>query len=99
MEEAAIGQWPFEEPANLGVFTTRQLFNEGYALRLVTHDADGDWQFLCGTTSDPADGMVVCLEHVVARFPEVHELADLPRGWRAWREEAGWSREPRPAEE
>jgi hypothetical protein len=99
MEKGADGDWPFEEPPNLGVFSNRQLLREGYPLRLVMHDADGDWQFLCGTTSDPSDGMLVCLDHVVARFPEVQELADLPPGWRALREDLGWSREPRPREE
>ncbi|HEV8574994.1 MAG TPA: hypothetical protein VGR43_09835 [Dehalococcoidia bacterium] len=75
--------------ANLGVYSTRRLMEQDYPLLLVTHDADGDWQFLCGTTND---SVLVCLEDVVERFPEVAALADLPLGWRAWRSspEDGW---------
>jgi hypothetical protein len=38
--------WKFPDPPDTGVFTTRQVFDDGVLLSLVSHDADGDWQFL-----------------------------------------------------
>jgi hypothetical protein len=79
----------------------------GALLSLVSHDLQGDWQFLHdedaeeeGELRDTNDALLICLEDVVARFPEVEQLADLPVGWIAWREGPTdpWVREPRPAE-
>ena len=78
--------WPFNEAKNLGVFTTRQVVEEGEPIRLVAHNQDGDWQFLCGTTSDASDALLVTLQSVVARDISVTELADLPPGWQAIRD-------------
>ena len=86
--------WPFEDPPNTAAITTRQVL-EGAPILLVTHDADdGGWQFLCGTSDDPADGRVVGLGRMLTRDPSLGELADLPEGWRAWRASAGqhWER-------
>ena len=54
-------EWPFSEPSNLAAFTTTHVLREGYPVLLVSHDHDGDWQFLCGTTNDSAHGAIVCL--------------------------------------
>jgi len=78
--------WPFDEAKNLGVLTTNRVLEEGHPILLVTHDDDGDWQFLCGTTSDTEDGRLVCLKNIVEDHPSVAELADLPMGWRAFRD-------------
>ena len=53
--------WPFADTPNTASITTRQVL-EGAPVLLVTHDADdGSWQFLCGTTDDPADARIVGL--------------------------------------
>ena len=62
---------------------------------LVTHDEeDGCWQFLCGTTENPDRGRAVGLNEALEICPEIAELADLPRGWNAWRDAPGvkWER-------
>jgi len=85
----------FKEDPRLGIITTRAVI-EGAPILMVSHDADdGGWQFLCGTTDDPADGRIVHLEEIVAMDPTVTELADLPLGWVAVRSAAGanWTRE------
>ena len=43
----------------------------------------------------------LCLKDVVERDPSVNDLADLPLGWRAWRENvsAEWRRDARISEE
>jgi hypothetical protein len=51
-----------------------------------------------GDTDDPANGIPVHVEHVIERDQSVLQLADLPSGWRAWREteSSPWIREPYP---
>jgi hypothetical protein len=85
----------FEESPRLGVLTTAAVLS-GAPIVMVSHDADdGGWQFLCGTTNDPADGRIVHLEDIVERDPTVNEVADLPLGWLAYRSAVGgdWTRE------
>jgi hypothetical protein len=57
-----------------------------HPILLVVHDGDGDWQFLCGTTSNAEDGRVICLDEALAMDPTLLCLSDLPLGWCAWRE-------------
>lgn len=93
-----MGPHGFDEDPNLGVITTSVVL-AGAPILLVTHDDDdGGWQFLCGTTNDPADGRIVALRHVVERDPTVLELVDLPLGWVAHRASCDevWIREPSP---
>jgi hypothetical protein len=94
-------EWPFSDPENVAVVSTVQVFRQSLPILLVTHDDDGGWQILCGTTSDVNDGIVVCLGCAYQRDKSIGELADLPPGWRAWRDYAGepWEREQIPPEE
>jgi hypothetical protein len=96
-------EWPFSEPTNTMAFTTNRVLQDGYPILLVTHDQDGDWQFMCTTTNDSADGLIVCLGCAYQRDNTVGEVADLPNGWQAWRDYVGgpWVRvlrEPDPGE-
>jgi hypothetical protein len=99
--------WKFSDSRDSGVYATRQVYVEGELLSLVSHDEDGDWQFLHDEEADEEgelretdDLMLVHFQHIVDRFPEVEQLADLPIGWIASREaaEQPWVREPRPKE-
>jgi hypothetical protein len=101
------GAWRFADPPATGVFSTRQVFVEGAFLALVSHDGDGDWQFLHDGDEEgdedlrsEDDLLLVRLQEVVDRFPEVVVLSDLPRGWYAWRDgpEVPWTRERQPAD-
>ena len=87
-------RWPFPVPANTAALTTAPVL-AGHPILLVSHDAeDGCWQFLCGTTTDPAAGRVVGIGQLIDGDPSLRQLADLPRGWRAWRRGPGmpWQR-------
>lgn len=90
--------WPFHEGKNRAVFTTKPVLWEKAPILLVVHDADGDWQFLCGTTNATADGQIVRLGTILQHDPTLAEVADLPVGWEACREEVGgaWHRERKP---
>jgi len=89
---------PFDDPDQT-VFTTRRVTELGYPVLVVSHDADdGAWQFLCGTTNDPRDGVTASLASILRDDRDLEALADLPRGWIAWREDdsSEWMREPHP---
>ncbi len=87
--------WPFHEGKNRAVFTTRPVLEDAHPILLVTHDRDGDWQFLCGTTNEPEEGRIVSLGCVLERDCSLARVADLPEGWRAYRTttRAAWRRE------
>jgi hypothetical protein len=78
--------WPFEEPPNVAVFTSKHIIRQGKPVLLVSHDEDdGGWQFHYGGAVSDSDAMIVALREVFRRHPELAELADLPRGWKAER--------------
>jgi hypothetical protein len=78
--------WAFTDPPNFVAYSTRAVMERGEPILLVAHEADdGAWQFI-GPTADPADLVVICLEHAVTHDPSVSELADLPFGWAAERD-------------
>ena len=92
--------WPFADPIESAAFTTVAVMEGREPVRLVSHDEDGDWQFLCDTTLDVDDLKLVCLGCALERDDSLREVADLPRNWYAKREQVGdpWVRAPRPEE-
>ena len=90
--------WPFDDPPNVATISLRDIMEGRRPILFVQHDADdGCWQFTDGRDSpDPDDGVVLSLDCVLGMDPTIAELADLPLGWRAWREDVDqpWQREP-----
>ncbi len=83
---------PHDLPSpELGVYTCSHVIEEGQAILHVSHDNDGDWQFLCGQDHRdlPSDSCrLVCLKHILARDSSLAPLVGkLCRNWSAWREE------------
>ena len=74
----------FYEQRNLGVFTTKQVF-EGDPILYVYHNEDGDWQFHTGLEPEIADSKLVCLEEITKLDPSINEIYHLQYGWSAWR--------------
>jgi len=67
----------------------------------VCHDTeDGAWQFLGPGDARREDLAYVCFHHIIDKNSTISELADLPLGWCARREEvtALWIREVAPPE-
>jgi hypothetical protein len=87
--------WRFQEGSNRAVFTTKRVIHDGLPVLLVSHDAEGDWQFLCGTTNQVNDAALVSLGGILQRDQTLLDLADLPAGWQARRERVGsaWKRQ------
>jgi hypothetical protein len=77
----------FREPGNTAVYTTVHIMNEGSAITLVSHELDGDWQFMGDETLEDFSkvGMLVALSEIVKKDKSVLALADLPIGHQATR--------------
>lgn len=74
----------FYENRNLGVYTTKQVF-EGEPILYVYHNEDGDWQFHCSDNPKIEDARLVCLEEITKIDPSVNNIYHLQYGWSAWR--------------
>lgn len=78
--------WPFDDPKDLAVFTTKRILREGASILLVVHDEEEDtWQFVDGGLIEDEDIALVSLYYVTVLDPGVLALSDLPLGWEAWR--------------
>lgn len=79
-------EWPFNEPENLAVFSTKRVVDEDHPVNLIAHDKEGDWQFLCGTTTESEDCLILCLGCFYEKFPFIADFKGLEAGWEAYRE-------------
>jgi len=94
--------WPFDGTPFIEALTTIRVLEDDAPILLVSHDADdGMWQVLCGTTNEPEDGRLTCLGCLLELDPTLADIADLPRGWEAYRDAVGepWQREPSPVDD
>jgi hypothetical protein len=80
-------RFDFTVDRHTAVFVCKRVI-EGADLLRAVHDDDGDWQFLCGDMHEE-DGddtpVIVCLECLVARHPDLNQVADLEPGMAAER--------------
>jgi len=91
--------WPFSEPPNVAVFTTKRVAFKNSWIAYVSHDSDdGSWQFQNEHSANLTleDASVVSLQEVLDLDPSIALLADLPMGWCARRssKDAAWQRAP-----
>lgn len=93
-----FSHWPFADPVNTTTFCTKLVARRDFPVLLVSHDWDGDWQFLDATSDDPGEPVILCLGCVFENDQTLAEIADLPVGWSAWRDYVGgpWEREENP---
>ena len=94
-------EWPFFELENTAAYTTSRALRDGEPILFVSHDHEGDWQFLCGDVTESEECMLICLGCAYERDKSVGMLADLPCGWQARRDSADspWERYPVDEEE
>lgn len=93
--EETMEEWPFADPPNVAVFTVKSVWQERRRILFVYHDADdGAWQFHADREPAEEDASILALEEIVELDCSVKGLADLPRGWCAWRDSPGapWQR-------
>jgi hypothetical protein len=91
--------WPFEDPPNVAVLSSKEVVDDGKWIHYVYHDEDdGTWQFhsIGGAPSLEEDARLVGLNTIFKLDPTIATLADLPLGWCATREapDAEWIRQP-----
>ncbi|MGX8010320.1 hypothetical protein ACVDG8_015830 [Mesorhizobium sp. ORM8.1] len=90
-----MDDWKFEDPRNVAVLSDRSIFKRGDWIAYVVHEADdddnyndegGSWQFHSSDKQNrECEVMLVGLEQVVRLDESLLALADLPKGWHAWR--------------
>lgn len=84
--------FPFHDKPNTAVFTCIHVLNQERPILHVTHDEDGDWQFLCGARHDVEEGRIIALAEAYELDPSVGQLAGLDYGHSADRADisSGW---------
>jgi hypothetical protein len=90
-----MDKWPFRESPKSAAITVRQIVDEAQWIHSVFHDADdGSWHFIGPDAPQEEDALVVSLEQMTTVDPSILSLADLPRGWCAWRDtpDTSWQR-------
>ncbi len=69
-------------------FVMREVF-DGVPVTRVFHEADGDWQYLTDGEVSPAAAQLIPQSHVYETDPSLRELASMPPGTWAVRENRG----------
>lgn len=88
-------RWVFKDEPNVMVMTTKSIIYNKREILSVWHDSDdGIWQFLDGSDVNIEEAVMVSLEEIVNIDESIIDVADLPLGWVAWREQKGlvWKR-------
>jgi len=80
--------WPFADPMNVAVFTSKQIIKGKCPVLHVSHDEeDGAWQFHTGSNIKEEDAMIVSLKEIYNFDKSIGLLADLPFGYIAERKD------------
>jgi hypothetical protein len=74
------------EKRDLAVYTSKQIIEEMMPILFVSHDEDGDWQFLSGFENDGADVRIVGMEEILRWDESLRGLSFLAPGMEASRE-------------
>lgn len=85
----------FENPDQM-VFACDHVFSGGKRVRLVVHDEDGKWTFMCGSEADNGEDLqYVPMAQVVGPDPTLESIAGLGEGMIASRGAVGqpWDEE------
>ena len=69
------------------VITTKKIMNKESSILFVSHDEDdGMWEFLDGNDVNEKEAVIVSLFEIVQIDMTINQIADLPLGWIAYRE-------------
>jgi len=78
--------YKFELPKDTISFSCSHVIDAGKEILYVSHDEEGDWQFMCGDSDHETEtGKLICLEHITELDSSVNELYNLPIGYVAER--------------
>lgn len=92
---------PFLDKVDTLSFCAARGAHEHVPVLQVSHDHNGDWQFLDATTDDPGEPVLLCLGCVYEGDSTLSVIADHPRGWSAYRPAIGedWECSEKPLED
>ena len=79
--------YKFTEEKNTMVISTKKIISKEVDILLVSHDEDdGMWEFLHGDDVKEEEAVIVSLLEIVHLDSTVNQIADLPLGWIAYRD-------------
>lgn len=74
-------EFKFSDSQDKAVFTCNHVLEEGRDILYVTHDSDGDWQFLCGQDNHTEENAkIISLKEVTELDITINELYEMPVG-------------------
>ena len=96
-----LSRWKFPDDPHTTAYLSQTVFDKEEAITYVSHDENGDWQFLGDKMADGGGPVISCLHHPIDDDSTIEEFHDLPTGWYATREKPGspWQRFEHPPEE
>lgn len=73
-------EFPFADEPNTACFTCCHVLDEKKPILYVSHDEDGDWQFLCGGMHKDEDVRIVSLASILSIDETMSAFAKLDYG-------------------
>jgi hypothetical protein len=100
-DASSLSHWKFPDKPHTGVYLSQTVQNKEESVTYVSHDENGDWQFLGDKMADGGGPVLSCLHHPIDNDRTIEELHDLPLNWYAVRDNPGdpWERFEHPPEE
>jgi hypothetical protein len=75
-----MDNYRFNEPKNTACFTCDHVLS-GKPILYVSHDQEGDWQFLCGQNNHTeANAKIISLKEASELDPSINNLFEMPLG-------------------
>lgn len=94
-----FGQWKkennetefkFSDAKNKAVFTCNHVTDEKSPILYVSHDSNGDWQFLCGKDEHTEENAkIISLKNAIELDSTLNDLFEMPIGVGAERKGIG----------
>ena len=81
-------EFSFKEDPNLATFTCIHVMSKEKPILYVSHDEDGDWQFLCGDNHTTDEARIISLYEAYKLDNSISKLANMKFGKIAERTDA-----------
>ena len=100
-EDSSLSHWKFSDSPHTSSYLSQTVHDKEEAVTYISHDENGDWQFLGDRMAEGGGPVISCLHHPIDNDRTLEELHDLPLNWYATRENpsAPWQRFEHPSEE
>jgi hypothetical protein len=98
---SSLYRWKFSDGPHTSAYLSGTVNDQTEPVTYVSHDLEGDWQFLGDKMSEGGEPVLSCLHHPIDNDRSLEELHDLPLNWYATRENptAPWERFEHPPSE